>query len=593
MGLSSYLLQVLPVAGWAFTTTAAASPPSSNHLPNIKAAQENAFALFNSIHSAMRQWGSSVHHNGMSFYLAQAPEGSIFYHGDDTPNPPPSFEWLAFEFEHAAIFAESWEPKKSANQSPNLEKLRSTDTESIDNDILFWHRMSHHMTSRTPENDPVLGPSFPQKPLHTFADDKNGNKPKNPGQMPDLSRPWRGYMQIYRANRPLNLLYIDGESAAKCALGPMDSQDYILLGDEPDDDDERKHLWGEVRRGTDMCALAEDWAFAAGGKIDGFIRLEAGFEIIYCDFSPKGGLDLQSVQASHFSNETGVDEPSDGHAPGFTGRLMSYFEWLRAAAARFEGHPVGRLDVDWSSMVSAFSYPVNLTNADPARQDLPRIVNVTTQDRENIRARLHDVLVERGGRAGRDKGTVNWQGVVDKIVTRFSRRLWWMANATELTSWGMNAGVGTLIDPFTDYLDHRAQAEPLAIQRCARHYLGPPKTASHDDMLVRPETWTPEDEAIAAAVTVVSRTICTSLFAARGALRSNASDAAKQARNILRELVDQLKWSTWRECGTCGLDEVCSIPMFPSGSREDYFHPRCKNSTDLLNSRGYWGFSMF
>lgn len=587
--LSSWLLGALAVAGWAITVVAgAASPSTSNHLPDVEAARENAFALFNSIHSAMRQWGSSVHHNGMSFYLAQAPEGSIFYHGDTTPNPPPTFEWLAFEFEHAAIFAQSWEPRARVNLSLDLENVHPADIRSADGDILSWHRMSHHMTPYGPGHGPILDSSSPQRPLDTFTNDEDDHQPKNPGHTPDLSRPWRGYLQIYRANRPLNLLYIDGEAAAKCTLGPMDSQDYILLGHEPDDRDGSKHVWDEARRGMDMCALAEEWAFAAGGKIDGFIRMEAGFEVIFCDFSAEGGLDLQSVQASPFGNESGIDlEPPDDPARS-PSRQLSYFEWLRAAAARFHGHPAGRLDVDWSSMVSAFAHPANLTNPDPARRDLPRIVSATARERRDIRARLRDVVVGRGGRApARGKGTVDWQGVVDRIVTRFGRRLWWVANAAGLAAWEVSAGVGTLIDPFTDYLDRRDQAETLAVRRCTRHYLDPVFTAP--DVLVRPGTWTPEDEAIAAAVEAVSGSICSSLFAARGVMRSNGSDAAGQARELLRELVEQLRWSTWRECGTCGLDEICSIPMFPTGSEEDYFHPRCKNRKDLLSSRGYWG----
>ena len=34
----------------------------------------------------------------------------------------------------------------------------------------------------------------------------------------------RGYLHVYQTNRPLKLLYIDGMSAAKGDLGPMDTQ---------------------------------------------------------------------------------------------------------------------------------------------------------------------------------------------------------------------------------------------------------------------------------------------------------------------------------------------------------------------------------
>jgi hypothetical protein len=50
--------------------------PTSEHTTRL-----NAFQIFNAIHSAMRQWGSSLNHNGMSFFLATVPEGQLFYHG--------------------------------------------------------------------------------------------------------------------------------------------------------------------------------------------------------------------------------------------------------------------------------------------------------------------------------------------------------------------------------------------------------------------------------------------------------------------------------------------------------------------------------
>lgn len=568
--MASRLILLLVVARCA----AAIGPSSSSiHLPDPKAAKVNSFALFNSVHSAMRQFGSSVHHNDLSFYLAQAPEGSLFYHGSYRSDTPPGFDWLAFEFEHAQVFAQSWEPKEGSNVS------------SYHTDPLLQHRMLRHTSPVSRESDHLQGQASSQHPLTGVIGDKDNNS-LGPGgsYSPDWSKPARGYFHTYIANRPLNLLYIGGESAAKCDLGPMDSQDLILVDGTRDG---KKHPWGgEMARATELCALAKEWAFEAGGTIDGFVRMEAGFEIIYCDFFD--GLDLLSVQGSPFRNETGIHiDPSEDIRLGIDSKTMD-FEWLRAAAARFHGHPAGRLDIDWSSMVSAFAYPVNLSNPDWDRQDLPRVINATQEDRLNIRARLREVVVERGGRNTAEKGVVDWQGVVDRIVTRFSKRLWWMAN-TELSRNEFIAGLGTLIDQFIDYLDHSHRAEQLALDRCTQHYVDP--------HTLHAKTWTAEDHAIAAAISAVSKSICTSLFSAQETLRSNTttnsdepSATTKKARKIIQELISDLRWSTWRECEKCGLDEICSIPMFPVGSTEDYFHPRCKNLTGMLSSFGYWRF---
>ncbi|KKY29766.1 hypothetical protein UCDDA912_g10298 [Diaporthe ampelina] len=542
----------------------------------MKSAHENAFAIFNSIHSAMRQWGSSVHHNGLSFYLATAPEGSVFYHGGFSPDRPDSFEWLAFEVEHAAQFAASWEFSEDPGLHSRHTRAESTHDEAVLKTLLR-HRSSHGRPSaNTPRGQSFKGALSSQRPLANVEEDDDSNDDKKPPpNQPPFDRWLRGYFHLYRANRPLNLLYIDGQAAAKCTLGSLDSQDLILLGH--DIVDTYPPTFWEWPRAEELCALAEEWKHPSGAKIDGFIRMEAGFEIIYCDFSERGGLDQVSVQASSFRNETGLEPHQSASA----------LEWLRASAARFHGHPAGRVDIDWSSMVSAFSYPMNISNPDWHRQDLPRAVNATAESRLAVRDRLRDVFAARGGQEVPKRKDVNWQGVVDSIVTRYGERLRYIVN----NQWSHDAlllAIGTMVDPYISYTDHSHMSEHVAVDRCSKHYLDP----SH----LHHDTWTPEDHAIATALERVSHSICGSLFLARRVLRANhtmahGSDAVvKEAQHIIFELTERLNWSTWRECGRCpSPDEICSIPMFPTGvSEDDYFHPSCKNITGLLQNFGYW-----
>src|SRR3989337_57534 len=81
--------------------------PTSN--PHVEAhkthAHDNAPQIFNALHSSLRQWGSSLQHNGMSFFPASIPEHTLLYHGTGSPTPPEGMEWLAFEIEHAQMFA--------------------------------------------------------------------------------------------------------------------------------------------------------------------------------------------------------------------------------------------------------------------------------------------------------------------------------------------------------------------------------------------------------------------------------------------------------------------------------------------------------
>lgn len=552
----------------------AATSCATDHYPDMNAARQNAFALFNSIHSAMRQWGSSINHNGMSFYLAQAPEGSIFYHGSFLDTRPTTPEWLAFEVEHAANFAQSWEGRPIPN--PNTMSPEPYTAANIDN-VLFWHRALRSQAVREiTDPDYLLDPSeSAQRRLsgHTQEEDDGGNGTM-PGGPPGPGDTFRGYFHTYRANRPLNLVYIDGEGAAKCPLGSLDSQDLILLGWNYTENTQRKQMLAEFQRAREMCDLANKWLPSGGGKIDGFIRMEAGFEIIYCDFSRAGGLDLLSVEASSFRNESHIDDGETGFPALYSIRM---FEWLRAAAARFHGHPVGRLTLDWSSMVSAFSYPVSLANPDPTRQDLPRLLAATDDERKGIRARLREVIIQRGGIPVNKKKTIDWQSTVDSIVTRYSQRLEYVMNQN-LTANRMLAVIGTLVDPFVDYLDHTPAAEHSAIRRCTLHYL--------QSSSLQRDSWTPEDHAIFAAIETVSRNICDSVFRARRRLIDSVSMAndwpsIQDAQETIRSLTTKLKWSTWRECSSCASHEICSIPMFPIGAVDDYFHPSCKSLSQL------------
>lgn len=542
-------------------------PDQHPHHPDISAARQNAFAIFNAVHSAMRQWGSSLHHNGMSFYLAQAPEGSVFYHGGFTATRPTTFEWLAFEFEHAANFAQSWEGRPASHLY----------------DVLLWRQFARFRVLEE-TGSPSIASQFDssQQPLSILTpeagDDDDNRAP--PGGPPNPDYVFRGYFQTYRANRNLNLVYIDGEGAAKCPLGTMDSQDLILLGWNHTADNPREHMLVEFHRANELCALANEWAFSKEDRIDGFIRMEAGFEIIYCDFSPSGGLDLTTVQASPFSNESNLGQGQDARHLQF----VRVFEWLRASAARFQGHPTGRLDVDWSSMVSAFFYPLRLSNPDVTRPDLPRLLNTSKEERSGIRSRLRDVVIERGGSRARVNQSINWQGVVDRIVTRYSQRLDLITNQ-DLEVKELLVIISTLVDPFIDYLDRRSNAEHSAADRCAQHFMQP--------SVVQSDKWTLEDHAIFAAIETVSQNICTALLEARRILKDDLTitdgelSGKQQVRNIVRALVQKLRWSTWKECGSCAVNEICSIPMFPIGTLDDYFNPACKNLSRL--NMGYFG----
>ncbi|KAI6410570.1 hypothetical protein MCOR21_001328 [Pyricularia oryzae] len=515
------------------------SPPTPHILPNKDAARHNAHRIFTTLHSAGRQWGSSTDHNGMSFFRATVPEGSYFFHGSQRPDRPTGFEWLAFEIEHSQFFATPWDPSRGPGRGPGR------DPDGVD--VEEWHdwRRAHSAHGAKPVL--FLSDQDSQHPMSISEDGRRGS---------NVSRPTHGYLHTYRAARPLNLLYVDGMGAGKSKYGTLDTQDFILRGKTPGEFEgvPGGGVSGESDRAKELCEVADEWARQGGGRIDGIMRMEVGFEIIYCHFEEGGGLDLVSLDATALRNETGWVDPQ-----------VHAFEWVRAVGLRYDGFPKTRLNIDWSSIVSAYFYNINLTNPDTQRSEMPRVVNATNEERAAIKSKVQETMaVQR-----HNGNNIDWQGIVDLLVGRYSDRLAFLSKE-DITVEDMRQEVNFLLYSYINFDD--SDAKP-SLERCRAKHL---ETA----LLKRP-SWTQEDELLFTAVETVSEDICSTLIDMWEILGHKDASLAKP-KQYLQGLKSRLNWSTWKKCGTCAsVDEVCFVAMFPFGTVEDHYNPRCKNRTEI------------
>lgn len=556
--------RILAAALAASTLTHAAinDPPLSKGFgPSQDVAKSRGPQIFNALNNAMRQWGSSLHHNGMSFYLATVPEGVILHHGNDNETSPDGPEWLAYEIEHAEGFArgrhgppprghpgggrpppaDGHRPFADASEGPLPTKLKVQGGFDV---ILMRDKNS---------------------PQHAIVDETSSESPQDTQQQ-------GGWLHTYRTSRPLRYLYVDGMSGGKTSMGTLDTQDYLLRSDKTTTYtmDEPPHLgkraggpMDERRRASELCDMCYYW------DLSGVVRMEAGFEIIHCDF--KDGLEqIQALQRP---------DPKEGERG--RGGSVSNFEFIRALSERYDGIGSSRTIIDFSSMVSAFFYPVNLTNPDPKRPDLPRLANVTDAELAAIKADLNRVIAERHD--GSDR-IIDWQGTTDLIVARYADRLKYMTEKVSSAS--------QLLDEINHllmvYIDHSGKdADPIspAIDRCTNFYL-------HG---ISPQT--EADKFIHAAIESVTSEICTKLFKAREVLinRSTIGNgmeqlALREAMETVSSLMDYLGWARFKRCSQCDVDEVCLIPMWPFGTKEDYDSPRCANSSSIRgDGENYWG----
>ncbi|KAL1852155.1 hypothetical protein Plec18167_005968 [Paecilomyces lecythidis] len=448
----------------------------------------------------MRQWGSSLDHNGMSFFPATIPEGVSLYHGTYQAEAITGTEWLAFEIEHAEIFA------SLESQTPPSSRPRGD---------IGWSNVA-------------------QAPMIVSED--------------PATQPAEGYLHIYRTRRPQRLLYIDGMSGAKTQMGTLDSQDILLRNRH------NRLGWDEWRRAAELCSMAQQW------HIDGFIRMEAGFEVIKCNFSD--GMQLVSANRRP--------------PKGVPDSKLYELEYIRAVAQRYWDITASRVVLDFSRMISAFFYPINLTNPNSTFAEQPRLVYANKGELTRIKSDLEESLLA-WSQEERSLSTANWQGVTDLVVSRYAARFRFMVQKANLDE--LRFEIDSILNTFIDYSSPRPNMT-AAFDQCARHVLSS----------IDPKTW--QDHLIRAALEVVTSKICDSLFLIREIVNAESiketKDPISKARAVLKELMAMLRWSVWKECGRCESDRVCFIAMWPDGATEDHYSPSCLNKTELETRTGYW-----
>lgn len=327
-------------------------------------------------------------------------------------------------------------------------------------------------------------------------------------------------------------------------------------------------MGGENERAIGMCNLASTlWK----GKIDGILRMEGGFEIILCNFE-------QHLERTGVVAVKGRDGP--GH-PGGPGN----WQYIRAIASRY--HSIGgeRVTIDYEDFVSVFAYSdlddlfVNDVQSDYA---MPRLQNVKEADRLHIKDEVTDMILRKDW-DGESKSR-NWQAVADMVVQRFSEPLHYLR--TDETIREDKAALAEyltmLLRPFIDESDRNATLET---QRCVSQLVSELPTPPLPAVSLAHRT-------LHAVTHQICNTLLTSLSIASSSTPHSSSATStyvSHAVEIVDELFEYLQWTIWKDCGTCGDNEICFIPVWPTGSHEDHAHPKCKNEQAASGSSGYWG----
>lgn len=423
----------------------------------------------------------------MSYFPATIPANTLLYHGRSDAELIDGIDWLSFEIEHAEWFA----------------------------------RFNAGLGDPPPRQDP-------------------------PGSLD-----YQGYLHTYQTIRPLTkILYLDGLSAAKSVIGPLDSADVVLLHDS---DFRSQPGSKEQNRVAALCALSPE--------IEGIMRMEMGLEIVLCNIR-------ESVE--HLSANQRPFEPAYE-----TEKFHLYVgEYVRTINQRDKGIGFGRVSVDYSSMVSAYFHSMNLTNSDPQRPELPRI---DAEDKENIEKIKHDVLALFSDGV-RHSQSIDWQGVTDMVISRYSDRLAFLTS-NHTTDREMLHEIELVLE---NHINYNSLNLTAAEESCAIHFLLPVATLR-----------TLPDQLIYRAIFTVTQRICRVLFQARKQLtESDDIHNSSAVRLAIQSLMDWLSWSTWSECGKCEDHDVCFIAAWPFGASEDHYHPGCIDVNKIAGRWGYWDYDL-
>lgn len=498
--------------------------------------------LFNSIHSSMRQFGSSLNHNGMSLFIATVPEDIEFYHGTQSPYRVNGTEWLAFEPEHALLFARAWRgpppghggkpehppPPGKPEHADRFAAPNSDEIESFDHGGQLARPRRRHRTE--------------SKGWSIFKRSRSNASRGDLAQKPIIDdNDLQGYLHTYRTKHALRLLYLDGQSAAKSSKGTLDIQDLVLLHDNPPMLNAKPPglpgggPMGESERAVSLCKLAqEEW----GGRIDGFLRMEGGFEIILCDFAK----DLDVVRILQTQSNR------DAHAE-------DSFNYYQAVAARYDGIGGNRVTLNYEDFVSLFATEDALFFDETGR---PRVRNESTNAIKELRTRIDDMVFRH-----QVPGGINWQAVADMVVGRYAHRIEYLASGEIQDVDLFKSEIDRALRPF---IDHSARNRTTEIARCAAQFFPAHETTR---------------STAARAIFSVTSTICKALSAA------SIIDTTAHGTSMIRALRDWLAWTEWKKCRGCASNEVCFLPIWPIGSESDFERPMCRS--DISKARGdYW-----
>lgn len=386
---------------------------------------QNSTMIFNSIFAALKQAGSDIHPLGVTFFPAVVPAGTLLYHSTSKTELPDGFEWLAFDHEFSYSFGMHYQRygRNSTMRFGGPPPDMHNDTNSLDE------------TSGKDERHGSYG--------------KNDKNEKNaPGRGRRGGASMKNHLFTFKAKKDLSrIIYLDGASAAKTQTGEMDTQKLLndmiewklnITDDGNGDGSNNRYVMDERKYADRICT----WGKPLG--LQGYIRVEVGFELILCDFH-NGDVELVSNVTMPMPHKImGLPEPvnktkENGWPIGEDGKFIEEqltlkqriildkedswqtlinkyssaqgFNWIQAGEIHDKGE--NRVQLDYRYMVTG----INRMYLDPNPYARRLLNDNMTMDLEQ---EMFNELEQYVSRDFEPNESIDWQLIEQEIVDKFA-----------------------------------------------------------------------------------------------------------------------------------------------------------------------------
>ncbi|KAH9455873.1 hypothetical protein Pst134EB_012102 [Puccinia striiformis f. sp. tritici] len=428
-----------------------------------------------------------------------------------------------------------------------------------------------------------------------------------------------GEVDLYTfvATRALRVIYFDGQSASLGTPGFMDAQYALINGSVPEHFPNKGHyLEDEYARATELCKIGNKYGF------EGVVRMNTGFEVLWCDFA-KGIKLIDKINATDpYSKKTSgptmkrqvdtifnklPEKRRESKSPFYS---RSGWSSSHSGARHFFAPGEARVILDPTGFISFYDGLESLdskrradgTSAGPRSRH--RLYGISAEDARLVQGRLAEVLRRKNSEDWRmDPGQPDWRALVQSIVERYSPplgELKYLLNRADMSaSEQVIEARGLAYDmimPSLDFSDwDRKESQWLSrgVRRCAAAYTSAPLLLSELNHSI---------QLIIRAIEGTMERICDTIYklfwqAMQLSLPTNPSSTPNSTLETLarskipewREQVDGLQkwlgWSTWAHCEPlCKITEICMPPMWPYIWGKDMMDiidrfPYCVNSS--------------